>query len=67
LSLYKTFRVPLPATAEGGSLDFHVDTFNTFNHTQFHDVDAGFGGQNFGKVTSTYDPRVIELGMRFQF
>ncbi len=67
LSLYKTFRIPLPATAEGGSLDFHVDTFNTFNHTQFHDVDSGFGGQNFGKVTSTYDPRVIELGMRFQF
>jgi hypothetical protein len=67
LSLFKVFRMPLPGTKEGGHLDFHVDTFNTFNHTQFHDVDTGFGGQNFGKVTSTYDPRVIELGVKFLF
>jgi carboxypeptidase family protein len=64
LSLYKSFLIPI---TEGAHLDFHIDTFNTFNHTQFHVVDTGFGDQNFGHVTSTYDPRVIELGMRFLF
>lgn len=67
LSLFKIFQIPLPASKEGGRLEFHADTFNTFNHTQFHNVDTGFGGQNFGKVTSTYDPRVIELGLKFRF
>jgi hypothetical protein len=67
LSLFKTFKMPLPGTTEGGHLDFHVDTFNTFNHTQFYNVDTSFGGQNFGKVTSTHDARVIELGMKFLF
>lgn len=67
LSLFKTFKMPLPGTNEGGRLDFHVDTFNTFNHTQFYNVDTSFGGQNFGKVTSTHDARVIELGMKFLF
>ncbi len=64
LSLFKNFRLPI---REGTNLAFHVDTFNTFNHTQFHNVNTGFNDQNFGKVTSTYDPRVIELGMRLSF
>ena len=64
LSLFKNFHVPITETSR---IAFHIDTFNTFNHTQFHAVDAGFNDQNFGKVTSTYDPRVIELGMKFSF
>jgi hypothetical protein len=64
LSLFKNFRIPV---SEGANLAFHIDTFNTFNHTQYHAVDAVFNDQNFAKVTSTYDARVIELGMRFSF
>ena len=64
LSLFKNFRLPI---SEAAHLTVHIDTFNTFNHTQFHNVATGFGGQNFGQITSTYDPRVVELGMKFSF
>ena len=67
LSLFKSFRMPFPGNAEGSRLEFRADSFNTFNHTQFHDVNQNFGDQNFGKVTSTYDPRVIQLGLKFLF
>jgi hypothetical protein len=67
LSLFKSFTLPLPHSPEGGRLQFRAETFNAFNHTQFHGVDTGFGGQNFGKVNSTYDPRVWQLGLKFLF
>ncbi|HZU25283.1 MAG TPA: TonB-dependent receptor [Bryobacteraceae bacterium] len=66
-SLFKAFRFPLPRRPEGGELEFHADAFNVFNHTQFHGVDTGYGDSNFGKVTSVYDPRVLQLGLKFHF
>lgn len=68
-SLYKTF-----AITEGVHFQFRVETFNTFNHTEFNGVGASYNanaaGQvtnNFGQVTSTYDPRVMELGGKLTF
>jgi hypothetical protein len=61
LSLFKSFVLPF---REGARLEFRGETFNTFNHTQFHDVEKNLGNQNFGKVTSTWDPRVIQLGLK---
>src|SRR5207247_4712363 len=58
LSLFKSFTMPFPGNPEGAKLQFRAEAFNAFNHTQFHGVDTSFGGQNFSKVTSTYDPRV---------
>lgn len=65
VSLFKNF--DLSAIHEGTRLEFRAETFNTLNHTQFHDVNVSLGNQNFGKVTSTWDPRVIQLGMKFLF
>ncbi|PYT27914.1 MAG: hypothetical protein DMG57_16750 [Acidobacteria bacterium] len=67
LSLFKSFTMPFPGNPEGAKLQFRAEAFNAFNHTQFHGVDTGFGGQNFSKVTSTYDPRVWQLGLKFLF
>jgi hypothetical protein len=68
LSLFKSFRIPFgSAYPEGAQLQFRAEAFNAFNHTQFHDVGQGFGSQNFGQVTSTYDPRVFQLGLKFMF
>ena len=68
LALFKSFRIPLGSSyPEGANLQFRAESFNAFNHTQFHNVDAGFNSQNFGKVTSTYDPRVWQLALKFLF
>src|SRR5439155_1445387 len=39
----------------------------TYNHTEFNCVDTGSNDANFGHVTSTYDPRVLQLGAKFSF
>ncbi len=61
-SLYKTFVI-----REGIDFKFRLETFNTFNHTQFNGVNSTFGNGGFGAVSSTYDPRVIELGGQLHF
>ena len=48
-------------------IEFRGETYNTFNHTQFNGVDTTFTDANFGKVTSTWDPRIIQLGAKFVF
>jgi hypothetical protein len=68
LSLFKSFRIPFgSAYPEGAQVQFRAEAFNAFNHTQFHAVETGFSSQNFGHVTSTYDPRVFQLGLKFLF
>ncbi len=64
MSLIKTMKL-----WEGGSLEFHVDAFNVFNHAQFNppgnDVNAA---ATFGIITSTsVTPRVMQFGLKFLF
>jgi hypothetical protein len=66
LSMYKDFQMPFPGN-EGSHLRFAADFYNAFNHTQFHDVNTSFGASAFGQVTDAYDPRVIELSLKYIF
>jgi hypothetical protein len=67
LSMFKMFSgIPFPSRPEGAEIQFRAEFFNAFNHTQFHGVNTSFGG-GFGEVNSTYDPRVIQLGLKFLF
>ncbi len=61
-SLYKTF-----AFTERVHFEFRAESFNTFNHTQFNGVGNSFGNGNFGQVTSTWDPRTLQLGGKLSF
>jgi hypothetical protein len=64
-SLYKSF-----AITERAHFELRFESFNTFNHTQFNNLNAGGpSGQNgsFGQVTNTWDPRTLELGGKFVF
>jgi len=62
ISLFKNF-----AFTETRGLEFRVESFNTFNHTQFNGVSTTFTASNFGQVTSVFDPRVFQLGMKLHF
>ena len=64
LSLFKSF---VFSETRGSRLEFRVETFNTFNHTQFHDVSFNFTSSNFGQFTSAYDPRIMQLGLKLYF
>ncbi|MFZ0318875.1 MAG: TonB-dependent receptor [Candidatus Sulfotelmatobacter sp.] len=67
LALLKNFVL----SAERGSrIEFRAETFNTWNHTQFKgDINNGGisidqGSGNFGAVTSAFDPREFQLGLK---
>lgn len=64
LSLFKSF---LFSEQRGSRLEFRLETFNAFNHTQFNNVSTSFSASNFGAVTSTWDPRSLQLGMKLYF
>jgi hypothetical protein len=69
-ALYKSF-----AVTEGMHFELRFESFNTFNHTEFNGVastmdrndSTGAINNNFGQVTSTQDPRTLELGGKFVF
>jgi hypothetical protein len=62
MSLFKTVDI-----TERVKFELRFESFNTFNHTQFQNVDTGSNDGNFGAVTTTYDPRVLQLGAKFSF
>jgi hypothetical protein len=64
LALFKT--IPL-TPGEGANLQLRFESFNTFNHTQFQNIDNGFTDGNFGQVTSSYDARTLQLGAKLNF
>jgi hypothetical protein len=64
IALFKTFPLNHDGTV---NMQFRADAYNTFNHTQFQSVDAGFNDAQFGQVTSTWDPRVFQLSLRLSF
>src|SRR5439155_9921604 len=78
LSLFKSF---IFSEARGSRLEFRVESFNTWNHTQFNAINrslsyhfnSDFGkylpdkGQQFGQATSAFDPRIFQLGAKLYF
>jgi len=64
LSLFKNF---VFSEARGSQLELRLETFNTFNHTQFNQVSTGFGSSNFGQVTSAFPGRIVQLGGKISF
>jgi hypothetical protein len=64
ISLFKSF---VFSETRGSRLEFRVETFNTFNHTQFQNVSNNLGASNSGQFTSAYDPRIMQLGLKLYF
>jgi hypothetical protein len=64
MSLFKNFVLN---EARGSRIEFRAESFNTWNHTQFHNVSTTFTAGDFGHVTSVWDPRVFQLGLKVLF
>jgi hypothetical protein len=64
ISLFKSFTL---SESRGSRLELRLETFNTWNHTQFNGVDTGLGDARFGQFTSAFDPRVLQLGGKIYF
>jgi hypothetical protein len=70
LSLFKKFVI---SESRGSEFQFRAESFNTWNHPQFGgpgqngNFSTNFGSSNFGQITGTYDPRVLQLGAKLIF
>jgi len=47
--------------------EFRVEFFNIFNHAEFELPTLNVLDPSFGQISSTYDPRIIQLALRLTF
>jgi Carboxypeptidase regulatory-like domain len=62
MALHKEFKF-----TERIGLEYRAEFFNAFNHAQFNNPSGRFTSSTFGQVTSARDPRIIQMGMKFNF
>jgi len=62
LSLAKHFKI-----GESFDVELRGDAFNVLNHTEFHSPDIYPTDPNFGQITSTYDPRILQVALHIRF
>jgi hypothetical protein len=62
LTLSKHFMVK-----EKYDIEFRVDAFDLFNSPQFSNPNTNIGDPNFGQVSNTADPRILQLALHFKF
>ncbi|HWB97907.1 MAG TPA: hypothetical protein VG672_14430, partial [Bryobacteraceae bacterium] len=79
MALHKDIDLPWFG-GERSRMEFRWETFNTFNHSQWSAVKAGCNGQTApgaacsgslnptnGEVSSTWDPRIMQFGLKLIF
>jgi len=70
ISIFKNF---LFSEERGTNLQFRAEFFNIWNHPQWqgdsvnNGISTNLGASNFGAITTAYDPRVIQLALKFFF
>ena len=66
LGVNKNFAIP--KIGEAGRLQIRAEFFNVWNHTQFNGIGTAVNQPaTFGIVTSTYNPRVLQLAGKLYF
>jgi hypothetical protein len=54
--------------SENKRVEFRAEMFNIFNHTQFLNPDGNSSdGSQFGQLTETRDPRLVQFALKFYF
>src|SRR5579883_2543969 len=62
LSISKHFMV-----REHVDLELRGDAFNVFNHTEFQNPDTIITDSTFGQISTTFDPRILQLALHLRF
>jgi hypothetical protein len=62
-----SFAKDTPLYGERLRLTIRADFFNIFNHAQWNDPNTNIFSSHFGQITSTADPRIIQLAARISF
>ena len=52
---------------ENKILEFRSEFFNVFNHVNFGNPNGNIGNVNFGRITTSDEPRLIQFGLKFHF
>ena len=66
-SVLKNTALPWFVGDKKSNVQLRVDAFNVLNRTNLGTVDYNVGSSTFGQVLSTYQPRILQLGARFEF
>ena len=49
------------------NFQLRAEAYNIFNHTNFSAVQTTLGSSNYGQITGTGSPRILQLGAKLQF
>lgn len=49
------------------SLQFRAEFFNVFNNVNFNAPNTNVSSQQFGRITSSLDPRILQFGLKILF
>jgi len=52
---------------ESQQIEFRGELFNLLNHAQFNNPNGSIGSPNFGAITTTRDPRIIQFALKYLF
>ena len=62
----KNFPIPI-GRSEKGRLQFRAEAFNLFNRINLRDIEGSLDAPNFGRPTSAYQMRTMQLAIKFLF
>jgi hypothetical protein len=62
MSMFKEFHI-----RESNVIEFRAEAFNLFNHTNPQNPNATIANANVNKITGAYDPRIMEMALRYKF
>ena len=62
--MFKSFLI---SESRGSHFELRIESFNTFNHTQFNVIGATYPSSQFGKPTTAWDPRQLQFGAKLIF
>ncbi len=52
---------------ENKTIEFRTEAFNVLNRANFGNPNGSIGSVNFGRITTTRDPRLIQFALKFHF
>ncbi len=51
----------------GSRLQFRAEAYSALNHTNYNNVDRSLGDGTTGQVLGAAPPRILQLGLKYNF